>query len=165
MLELGVGTGQLTERLVAAGCEVCGIDLSGAMLERARARAPSARLFHADLFSAWPGELTGLAFDGIVSSYVFHEFSDTVKVAVLRGLAERRLAPNGVIAIADLVFASREELERQRLAWREAWDDGEFYWVAEEIVPELRSLGMDVDVVRTSFCAGVMSGRRPAGRL
>jgi putative AdoMet-dependent methyltransferase len=162
VLELGVGTGRLTERLVAAGCEVWGIDLSGAMLERARARVPAARLHRADLFGVWPDELAGLEFDAIVSSYVFHEFLDTVKVDVLRGLAGRRLARNGVMVIADLVFPSREERERQHAMWREAWDDGESYWVAEEIVLKLRDVGLDADVARTSFCAGVVSVRSSA---
>ena len=163
VLELGVGTGRLTERLVAAGSEVWGIDLSGAMLERARARVPAARLHHADLFGVWPDELAGLEFDAIVSSYVFHEFPDRVKVDVLRGLAGRRLAPNGVMVIADLVFPSREELERQRSLWRGAWDDEEFYWIEEEMVPALRDVGLDADVARTSFCAGVVSVRSSAG--
>ena len=43
VIELGCGSGGLTEHLVAAGYRVLGIDLSPAMLRLARRRAPAAR--------------------------------------------------------------------------------------------------------------------------
>lgn len=160
VLELGVGTGALTERLVAAGCEVWGIDVSAAMLERARDRVTDARLFRADVLGEWPEEFAGLRFDRIVSTYVLHELSDARKVELVGALVERWLVPGGAIVVGDVAFASRMELERQRGVWRERWDEDEHYWAMDEASAALAGLGLDVGFVPTSFCAGVVVLRR-----
>ncbi|MEJ2290212.1 MAG: class I SAM-dependent methyltransferase [Deinococcales bacterium] len=156
VLELGVGTGALTERLLEAGCEVWGIDVSSAMLERARGRVPAARLYRADVLGEWPTEFAGLRFDRIVSTYVLHELPDARKVELVGALLERWLVPGGAIVIGDVAFGSRAELERQRKVWRERWDEDEHYWAMDEIAPSLAGLGLGVSFVPTSFCAGVM---------
>jgi len=48
VLELGVGTGRALEPFVARGLEAWGVDVSEAMLSRARARLPGVRLERAD---------------------------------------------------------------------------------------------------------------------
>jgi len=156
VLELGVGTGAVTKRLVEAGCEGWGIDVSGAMLERARGRVPGARLYRADVLGEWPAEMAGMRFDRIVSTYLFHELSDARKVELVGALVERWLVPGGAIVVGDVAFASRVELERQRALWRERWDEDEHYWAMDEITPSLAGLGLGVSFDSTSFCAGVM---------
>ncbi|MBK7181082.1 MAG: methyltransferase domain-containing protein [Chloroflexi bacterium] len=54
VLELGIGTGNLAERFVAAGCQVWGLDFSAAMLAQARVRLPQVHLVQADLLAARP---------------------------------------------------------------------------------------------------------------
>lgn len=50
VLDVGSGTGRPTaDRLVRAGCEVTGIDVSAAMVETARTRVPGARFERADV--------------------------------------------------------------------------------------------------------------------
>src|SRR5699024_9690389 len=52
VLELGAGTGRVTEALLAAGHEVVAVDASGAMLKRARSRlgsSPQLELVQADM--------------------------------------------------------------------------------------------------------------------
>ena len=49
VLELGAGTGNLTARLIARGCEVWSLDFSEKMLAIARDKAPEANFFRADL--------------------------------------------------------------------------------------------------------------------
>ena len=159
-----MGTGALTERLVEAGCDVWGIDVSTAMLERARGRVPEARLYRADVLGEWPAEFAGLRFDHVVSTYVLHELSDARKVELVGALVERWLVPGGPIVVGDVAFAARVELERQRGVWRERWDEGEDYWAMDEIAPSLAGLGLGVAFVPTSFCAGVMVLRRNVDR-
>lgn len=161
VLEIGVGTGTLTARLARPGREVVGVDFSAAMLERARAKAPGARLLRLDVLGAWPRELDGQRFDRIVSTYAFHEFPDERKLALLHGLRASRLAPSGVVVIGDIAFASVAERQRQRARWRDAWDD-EDYWIVEDIVPRLRGDGWQVAFTPTSFCAGVFALTRAA---
>ena len=67
VLELGVGSGALTERLATQERELWGLDQSPAMLVRARARVPQAALFRADVLGAWPHELSGRRFHAIAS--------------------------------------------------------------------------------------------------
>ena len=73
VLELGIGTGNLVERFVAAGCQVWGLDLSAAMLAQARVKLPQVHLVQADLLAAWPLAARPL-FDRVVAAYVLHEF-------------------------------------------------------------------------------------------
>jgi len=84
VLELGIGTGNLAERFVAAGCQVWGLDFSAAMLAQARVRLPQAHLVQADLLAAWPLAARPL-FDSIVAAYVLHEFDLTDKIRLLQG--------------------------------------------------------------------------------
>lgn len=160
VLELGVGTGALTERLVEVGSDVWGIDVSTAMLERARGRVPEARLRRADVLGMWPAEFAGLRFDHVVSTYVLHELPDARKVELVGALVERWLVPSGAIVVGDVAFASRAELERQRAVWRERWDEDEDYWAMDEIAPSLARIGVSMVFTPTSFCAGVMVLRR-----
>ena len=49
VLDLCCGTGQLLEVLAQRGYQVTGVDLSAAMLDRARRWVPRARFYHADV--------------------------------------------------------------------------------------------------------------------
>ena len=51
VLELGCGTGALSEKLIARGAVVTAVDRSEAMLRRARRRAPSAKFLRGDILN------------------------------------------------------------------------------------------------------------------
>ena len=67
ILDLGCGDGQLTQRLLAAGARVTGLDLSPEMLEAARARGVDAREGSAE---ALP--FADRSFDAVFSNAVLH---------------------------------------------------------------------------------------------
>ena len=96
VLELGCGSGQVTEQLVATGAEVTAVDALPAMLERAAQRAPQAKFVEADI--------TGLdapgPFDRVVLSFVLHNFDATGRRTVLEQSAVR-LGDGGAIGILD----------------------------------------------------------------
>jgi 2-polyprenyl-3-methyl-5-hydroxy-6-metoxy-1,4-benzoquinol methylase len=52
VVDLGCGSGVLAERLTRAGYDVLGIDMSEAMLQLARKRAPMARFEQGSLFQS-----------------------------------------------------------------------------------------------------------------
>jgi SAM-dependent methyltransferase len=52
--DVGVGTGRISSRLLAAGFELRGVDASTGMLEQARRRLPSADLVHGSLAERLP---------------------------------------------------------------------------------------------------------------
>jgi SAM-dependent methyltransferase len=66
ILDLGCGDGALTERLVALGCEVVGVDASAAQAEGARARGLDARVADGEAL-AFDGE-----FDAVFSNAALH---------------------------------------------------------------------------------------------
>lgn len=79
VLEIGVGTGRHTKRLLDLGNEVVGVDLSEGMLAKARERlgGKSLRLLHGDIMVLPMNELTrdGL-FDAAISALVLEHIAD-----------------------------------------------------------------------------------------
>lgn len=153
VLDLGTGTGVVARPLIDGGSSVVGVDLSAAMLDEARRRIPEAQLIEANLLKPWPTSLDG-PFDAVVSAYVFHEFTLEDKIALLRN-AMQRLAPDGRIVIGDVAFDTSADLEQTRATWRDAWDDTEHYWAADEACDAIRAEGWNVTWIRCSMCAGV----------
>lgn len=98
VVELGAGTGKLTEGLVASGCAVVAADVSETMLERAGVRAPGADRAVA---AAEQLPFRSRSADVVVAGSSFHWFDAT------RALPEcaRVLRPGGRLA---LLWISRD---------------------------------------------------------
>ncbi len=139
VLELGPGTGNLTARLAASGAAVWALDFSAEMLARARAKAPAATFAQAHLLGDYPPEFHR-RYHRVVATYVFHEFPDEAKLALLRRLAAEYLQPGGLVVIGDIGFPDAAARERGRAAAGAAWDE-EHYWVMDAIGPRLRGGG------------------------
>jgi SAM-dependent methyltransferase len=115
VLDAGCGTGWFTEYFVTQGAVVTGLDISGEMVERTRARVPEATVIQANL--AEPLKLEEASFDLVLSSLTlqyleswtltFSEFS-------------RILKPGGLF-----IFSSHHPFEEFKLS-------GENYFVTEE---------------------------------
>jgi putative AdoMet-dependent methyltransferase len=155
VLDLGVGTGNLARQFVALGCEVWGADFSSAMLSKARAKVPQARLVQMDLLrDVWPDELAGQRFDRIVSTYVFHEFDLATKVHLLKRLARDHLAGRDRIVVGDVAFPSLQALQE---AGADRWDEDEHYWAADEAIAACETAGFRVSYTQMSSCGGVFA--------
>lgn len=108
VLEIGCGTGALTEKLIARGARVTAVDQNPEMIERARARlaraAPDTIAFverTASEIDAFPHG----SFHAVVASLCLSEMSQPERAFVLK-CAVQALRPQGVIAIADEVRPS-----------------------------------------------------------
>jgi demethylmenaquinone methyltransferase/2-methoxy-6-polyprenyl-1,4-benzoquinol methylase len=103
VLEIGCGTGAVTERLVARGASVSAVDQNPEMIEQARARlagAPEDRVEFLERTAAEIDSLDEAAYDAVVASLCFSEMAPTERAFVLKE-ALRRLRPGGVLAVAD----------------------------------------------------------------
>ena len=69
VLELGIGAGVASSRIVAERGRLTGVDVSREQLRRARERLPSARLVHGSFTEL---ELAGGSFDAVVAFYVLN---------------------------------------------------------------------------------------------
>jgi SAM-dependent methyltransferase len=100
VLDAGCGPGLVAEAFLAAGFRVTGVDLSGEMIARARARngrfGERAR-FEQRHVDALPRDA---AFDGAVSRFVVHHVQDPLAYL---GAVVARVRPGGVVTVADHV--------------------------------------------------------------
>lgn len=155
ILDIGIGTGQLTYELYKKGGHVYGIDFSERMLELARKKMPQAMFFKFDFNLGVPEELKDEKFDYIVSSYAIHHIDDNQKVCFIKEL-KSILKDGGVIIFADVAFKTRDDLKMCKDKAGQAWDSDEIYIVYDEIGTGLKKEGFMVDYAQVSSCAGVL---------
>ncbi len=138
LLEVGCGTGWMSERLAAYG-RVTGVDLADEVIERAQARAPhvtfvAGNFLHANVGSA--------PFDAVVAMEAMAHFSD--QEAFVRRVAAL-LRPGGSVLLAT---QNRPMMERNirhlpNRGWHRRWvDQDELRALLEPyfLVNELRSI-------------------------
>lgn len=148
------GQGHLARLFLDAGCQVWGVDVSTKMLAQARQRLPGVRLVRADLTRRLPEEVR-VGFDRIVSTYFFHEFPMTEKVALITRLTDHALNPGGFL-VGDVGFPDRKAFELAREHWAREWDEEAFYWVGDEAVRALEQAGFDAVYTQVTVSAGVL---------
>lgn len=152
VLDIGFGTGVLTSKLYEYGCTVYGQDFSRKMIELASKKMPDAHLYQGDFSQGLAEPLTRQSYDFIVATYSLHHLTDAQKNTFLPALC-KCLKADGRILIGDVAFATREELNRCRLAAGDEWDDEEIYFVADEWKNEFPALQFEP----VSYCAGILT--------
>ncbi|HNT23885.1 MAG TPA: class I SAM-dependent methyltransferase [Anaerolineales bacterium] len=152
VLDVGTGTANLAQMCAQQGCRLWTTDFSPAMLDVARRKLPQAQYLLADFRQGWPAGLP-LAFDRIVSAYVFHHVALAQKVSLCAEMTAH-LAPQGKLVIADVAFPHRAGMEDVRRQVGEEWEE-EFYWLADEAVIALQQAGLQAGFTPVSACAGV----------
>lgn len=149
VLDFGVGTGQLSKRLLDKGCRITAVDYSTDMLRKVRSKFPGVFFLQADLSK--PLRLG--KFDRIVSSYVLHEYDFKQKWQIIMQLYNN-LKPEGRLLIADIAFSSRHDLALAYELNKHLWNEDEHYWVAEEML-EILPKGLSMSFEPVSSCAGL----------
>lgn len=119
VIEFGTGTGNLTEKLIAAGREVIAVEPSKVMREKTKARFLNLQLIDGDFlnFPELPAKV-----DSIVSTYAFHHLTDQEKNDAIR-LYSGLLTESGKIVFADTAFKDEnDKRERHRIVNEQGYD-------------------------------------------
>ncbi|MGY0693837.1 class I SAM-dependent DNA methyltransferase [Virgibacillus sp. FSP13] len=111
VLEFGVGTGNLSDKLMKAGNQVIGIEPSQAMRELAKQKLPRLQLLDGDFIDFPP---LAAHVETIVSSYAFHHLTDMEKRAAVEQFG-KILTKNGKVVFADTMFET-EAVKEQMIA-------------------------------------------------
>ena len=151
VLDIGFGTGTLTAKLYAQGCQIFGQDFSPRMIELAREKMPGAVLCQGDFSKGLAGELKRRRYDAIVATYSLHHLNDDKKAEFLKEL-RALLNPNGKIYIGDVAFQTRAELLRCKEEYADRWDEDEIYFVFDELKPQFENISF----TRFSKCSGLI---------
>ena len=160
VLDMGIGTGNLAERLLVHDCTVWGVDFSAEMLAKTRTKLPSVKIVQANLLQAtWPSDLNQ-RFDRIVSAYVLHEFDLPTKMTLLARLIRRHLTANGRLIIGDIAFVTAQIRAEAHQRWAERWDEDEFYWSADEAIEAGKKIGLQITYRQISSCGGVFEVKK-----
>jgi SAM-dependent methyltransferase len=93
VLDLGCGAGVPVARELARHCTVTGIDISGTMIERARANVPAAQFVHGDAMAA---DFAPSSFDAVVAFYAIFHLPRREHAALFRRI-HRWLKPAGYV--------------------------------------------------------------------
>ena len=150
ILDIGFGTGVLTQKLYEDGREIYGIDFSEEMIKLAKPKMPEAFLIKHDFTKGLPSNLKEKKFDFIISTYAIHHLTDKEKVDFIKEL-KVHLTEGGEILLGDVAFETRRELEECRSKAGNDWDGDEIYIVKEELQKE----HPNIEFKKISFCSGV----------
>jgi SAM-dependent methyltransferase len=144
VLDVGCGTGQITDVLHRAGCAVVGLDISAAMLRLARSRTPDVPVLVGSAYDLPFGDGT---FDAAIVSKLFQHLRDWP--AALRQI-KRVLRPGGALVHVRDVGAFRNRVRRRVEAGADARGHTDRYLGVIDpgrLLPELEALGaVTVDV-------------------
>ncbi|MGR3207585.1 class I SAM-dependent methyltransferase [Bacillus glycinifermentans] len=143
VVEFGVGTGNLTAKLIAAGKNVYGIEPSKSMRDIAVSKLPKGTLVSDGDFLDFPAP--PFSPDTIVSSYAFHHLTNDEKREAVRQYG-KMLAKHGKIVFADTVFKDRDSYIS---AIQDAKNRG-YYQLAEDLETEHYPTISEMETIFTS---------------
>lgn len=139
--DMGCGPGQIARYLHDRGVEVCGVDLSLAMVERARGLNPDISFRRGDMLA-----LAGIADDSYGGVAAFYSIIHVPRPALRQALAElkRVLRPAGVLLLAFHI--GREVVHRDEWWGKEVSLDFIFF-EREEMKDQLKAVGFELEEV------------------
>jgi SAM-dependent methyltransferase len=136
--DMGCGPGHVARYLDAHGAEVCGVDLSPAMVERARRLVPGVQFRQGDMLAL---NAPDAAWAGIVAFYsIIHIRRSDLERAL--GELRRVLRPGGLLLVA---FHIGEETIHLDEWWGQKVCVDFFHFRCEEVAECLRAAGFEIE--------------------
>ncbi|MEE9552956.1 MAG: class I SAM-dependent methyltransferase [candidate division Zixibacteria bacterium] len=156
ILDVGIGTGLLSEELRKSGCIIHGIDFSEKMLEKARIRISDGIFEIVDVSIDHFGKFNNNRYDRIITSYFFHHLNPHQQTSFVKRSLKENLLPDGKLIIADIGFENESDYEAARVKFQDGWEDDEFYLCGESIVYNLQTEKIKAQYIQISCCAGIL---------
>jgi ubiquinone/menaquinone biosynthesis C-methylase UbiE len=167
VLDIGSGTGNLTQKLLDQEAKAIGIDPSLKMRQIAQKKCPQAE-FRAGHFLDIP--MPKQSIDIIVSSFAFHHLTSQEKVLALTAM-KKVLKSGGRIVIADLMFKNQGAEGKIKASLRTKGKVGiveeiedEYFSHLDRIKKELSHLGFQTKEERITpfvwIIAGILKPKR-----
>jgi SAM-dependent methyltransferase len=138
--DMGCGPGHIARYLQDRGVEVCGVDLSPAMVERARRLTPEVEFRQGDMMTL---EEADGAWAGIVAFYSIIHIPRGDMVQALRELW-RVLRPGGILLLAFHIGDDSIHLEEW---WGQKVCMDFFFFRSDEVATYLREAGFDIEEI------------------
>lgn len=167
VLELGSGTGNLTQRLPACREIVC-VDVSERMEEVARRKSVGGRnrrFVREDILAVFDSDIG--SFDAVLSTYTIHHLTEPEKRRLFAEIWSK-LNSGGRAVFGDLMLECARVREEKIKEYRgrgypdvAAAIEEEFFWHLEESVAAMEEIGFEVETKRFSDLAyGVVVYKR-----
>ena len=153
VLELGAGTGNLTQRLLPAK-RLVAVDVSHAMLSIAQTKVTGPiEWICGDLLEYFDHRAT--RFDRVVSTYAIHHLTQDEKLTLFHRIRDA-VNPRARVVFGDLMLESAQHRTLALKHYASTWPDvaqaieEEFFWLLDESIEALENLGFAVDTRRFS---------------
>lgn len=167
VLELGSGTGNLSELIASCG-ELVSVDISENMETIAKCKMrhlANRRFIKADILEGFTQELG--KFDAVISTYAVHHLTDQEKQRLF-ALIFDHLLPSGAAVFGDLMVQSDSEKEEKVHQYLAKGDRAtaqaiseEFFWSLDTAIADLKRLGFKIRVKRFSDLSYGVIARKP----
>lgn len=155
ILDVGIGTGVLSEKLCTAGSKITGLDFSWEMLEIAAERMTSGEFYLCDFNNGLPRGLLKDKFDYIISTYAIHHVDDDKKIELFKEMLDL-LKDDGKIIIADISFDNASDMSICKERSKEDWDNSELYFDIDSLGKKLVLANINYNYKKMSSCAGIL---------
>ena len=137
VLDLGIGTATLYQRIMPEKIRLTGIDYSRKMLDIAALCVPNATLIEHDLQNGLPESIAQNRYDCIVANYFFHDYSADELIAWIERLTHS-LTTFGKIYIGDAMFLNHFAKNECKNHHHDGFDTFPHYHVFEDIVAKIK---------------------------
>lgn len=124
VLDMGIGTGEITGPLYDMGFLITGVDFSSQMIGLASSRMPKAKMIESDFLSL-VGKLK-CSYDFIIFNYSIHHLDYDKQIMLINELYDK-LNKDGMILIGDVSCKDEHTMQGLKIRYEKIWDDEEFY--------------------------------------